>query len=157
MNVNNHPLYETWANMIQRCTNPNRKDYKNYGARGIIVCDRWRSVKPRTSGFLAFVADMGERPPNKSLDRVNNDGNYEPSNCRWATRREQILNSRADILIAVRAHADKKRAQTHCKRGHLLSGDNLYFKNNMRYCRTCRRAIDKYLYYKKQFPIETYL
>ena len=79
--------YGRWALMWQRCTNPNHKGYKNYGGRGITVCERWDS-------FKNFYADMGEAPEGRSLDRINNDGNYEPSNCRWATRKEQAQNSR---------------------------------------------------------------
>lgn len=78
--------YYIWAAMIQRCTNPKSRDYKLYGAIGISVCDRWRN------SFEAFLADMGERPDGRSLDRVDNDGNYEPSNCRWATAVEQARN-----------------------------------------------------------------
>lgn len=79
--------YNSWANMIQRCTNPNKADYKNYGARGIQVCERW-------SFFENFLADMGECPPGLSIDRINNDGNYDPTNCHWATPKGQANNSR---------------------------------------------------------------
>lgn len=81
--------YRIWSSMIQRCCNPNHRGYKNYGGRGIKVCLEWRD-------FRTFFADMGKRPSSKySLDRFpNNDGNYEPSNCRWATRLQQVLNSR---------------------------------------------------------------
>ncbi len=81
-------LYATWSSMIQRCTNPNAKNYKWYGGRGITVCERWRS-------FENFAADMGDRPGRGySIDRINNNGNYEPGNCRWATQSEQVRNSR---------------------------------------------------------------
>lgn len=80
--------YHSWDAMLQRCTNPNHKAYKNYGGRGIAVCDRWRD-------FEAFLADMGEPPEGLTLDRYpNNDGNYEPENCRWATREEQNAGRR---------------------------------------------------------------
>ena len=81
------PTYMSWAAMIQRCTNPNSAKYKTYGARGIGVCERWRS-------FVNFLADMGERPFNKTLDRVDNYKGYELSNCRWATPSEQQKNLR---------------------------------------------------------------
>lgn len=78
--------YRSWGSMIARCSNPNLKEWRNYGGRGIEVCDRWKR-------FPNFLADMGNRPLNKSLDRwPDPDGNYEPSNCRWATRSEQRTN-----------------------------------------------------------------
>lgn len=81
--------YNTWDAMIQRCTNPNCKAYYNYGARGITVCSEWRG------SFMTFLRDMGNKPsPELTLERVNNDGNYEPSNCKWATRKEQQGNRR---------------------------------------------------------------
>lgn len=82
-----HPLYHTWENMRQRCYNPKHTAYKWYGARGIKVCERWNN-------FANFVADVGERPDGMSLDRINPNGNYEPSNVRWATQSGQIRNSR---------------------------------------------------------------
>jgi hypothetical protein len=83
----NHPLYQTWSTMRTRCYNPKSISYPNYGARGIRVCERWRK------SFKAFVDDMGPRPtPKHTLDRIDRDGDYEPSNCRWATRKQQMRN-----------------------------------------------------------------
>lgn len=83
------PEYRTWYSMKRRCLNSNNKFYKYYGGRGIIVCDRW------LNSFENFLEDMGERPnPELSIDRINNDGNYEPNNCRWATQKEQMAHIR---------------------------------------------------------------
>lgn len=85
MSLQEKRLYWVWAAMIQRCHNPRNKGHRNYGAKGIRVCDRWRS-------FDAFKADMGLPGPGLSLERSDSRGNYEPSNCRWATRKEQNSN-----------------------------------------------------------------
>jgi hypothetical protein len=92
------PEYDVWSGMLQRCTNPRDDAYANYGGRGITVCDRWRN------DFAAFLEDMGPRPsPQHSIDRRDNDGNYEPGNCRWATRMEQASNRRNSLRIPVGA------------------------------------------------------
>ena len=88
-----HPLYRTYQGMIRRCYCPNDKAFVNYGARGIEVCLRWQV------DFWAFVADMGERPDGCSIDRIDNDDNYSPLNCRWATHSEQMSNSRPPYAL----------------------------------------------------------
>lgn len=88
------PTYHSWVGMIQRCTNPKRGSYKHYGGRGITVCKRWQK-------FENFLADMGIRPLERTLDRKNTNGNYTPSNCRWATPEEQARNSRQSIPITL--------------------------------------------------------
>jgi hypothetical protein len=92
-----HPLYVAWQHMHGRCRQPSHKDFRNYGARGITVCDRWTG----RGGFGRFLADMGDRPtPDHSLDRIDNDGPYAPENCRWASRLEQNHNRRPLLILS---------------------------------------------------------
>lgn len=85
------PTYNSWRSMHDRCKTKKGKIFKYYGARGITVCERWKT-------FESFLEDMGERPSmHYSLDRIDNDGNYEPGNCRWATRTQQASNTRPHL------------------------------------------------------------
>jgi len=86
------PTFKSWDTMRQRCNNPNDKKYRHYGGRGIVVCERW-------SDFENFLADMGEKPDGMTIDRIDNDGNYEPGNCRWATLVQQARNKRNNVML----------------------------------------------------------
>jgi hypothetical protein len=89
------PEYKAWADLLQRCDNPNEPAYEDYGLRGISYCGRWKK-------FENFFADMGQRPgPSYSIERDDVNGNYEPSNCRWATKKEQANNTRANRMITI--------------------------------------------------------
>lgn len=85
-------LYNIWSTMKQRCNNPKDKAYKRYGGRGIKICDRWNT-------FANFLADVGDPPSGLSLDRIDNNGNYEPGNCKWSTRKEQQNNMRTNTFL----------------------------------------------------------
>jgi len=89
----NTPAYVTWCNMKQRCYNQNDERYPDYGGRGITICDRWRN------SFENFLADMGERTKGEVIDRIDNNGNYEPENCRWMTYKVNNRNKRNTTLI----------------------------------------------------------
>jgi len=88
------PTYQSWSNMYSRCYNSKARGFHNYGGRGITICDKWRT-------FELFLQDMGERPENTSLDRIDVNGNYEPGNCRWATRTEQNRNKSNNRILTI--------------------------------------------------------
>ena len=86
------PTWNVWQSMLRRCETPSATYYRHYGGRGITVCQRWKK-------FEHFLADMGERPPGLELDRINNDGNYEPKNCKWSSKYDQCNNRRCNRII----------------------------------------------------------
>jgi hypothetical protein len=86
------PTYFSWASMRRRCTLKSHRQYKDYGGRGITVCARWMV-------FANFLADMGERPIGKTIDRIDGDKGYEPSNCKWSTRLEQNQKRRGNVYV----------------------------------------------------------
>jgi len=90
--MSNTPIYKAWQAMHDRCKNLKNRHYKNYGGRGITVCDRWQE-------FSSFLADMGMRPKGFEVDRRDNDGPYSPENCRWVTRRANLNNRRLNNLV----------------------------------------------------------
>lgn len=125
------PTYSSWAAMKERCLKPSHHAYGRYGGAGIRICDRWMR-------FENFLADMGERPSAEhSLDRVDPNGDYEPGNCRWATRKEQRDHRRS-----------LKPPRAHCQRGHEFTEENTYWapgRNGQprRGCWPCRRASER--------------
>lgn len=120
------PEYGVWAQMIQRCHNPKDRGFGNWGGRGIVVCGRWRR------SYRAFIADMGRRPQGVtpagravySIDRINNDGDYEPGNCRWATQSAQAKNRRP-VRPAVRKAAEAAGVTCQAIRYRLSKGLSL--------------------------------
>ena len=98
---NPHPLYSTWRGVKSRCYNKNNPSYHRYGGRGITMCDRW------FNDFHAFISDMGERPPNFTLERIDNNLGYSPENCKWATIKEQLLNRRNTVLLTIEGNVYK--------------------------------------------------
>ena len=115
------PEYQPWLSMIQRCENPNNPSFRLYGARDIRVVESWRK-------FENFYADMGPRPsPRHSIDRIDNDGNYEPGNCRWATRTEQSRNRRNNRVIE---YGGQKKCLAEWNSESCLGGDILKHRIN---------------------------
>lgn len=93
------PEYVTWISMKARCYNLKNKEYKNYGGRGIKICDRWLNGDGKKSGYECFLLDMGRRPEHHSIDRIDNNGDYEPANCQWASNVTQALNKRNNRYV----------------------------------------------------------
>lgn len=89
------PIYKIWEAMRRRCNNPQDEQFHRYGGRGIKVCQSWQE------SFANFYADMGDIPPKFTIERTNNDGDYEPSNCHWASRKEQARNTRRNHLVTI--------------------------------------------------------
>ena len=87
------PTYNSWVNMVSRCHKPYSAKYPNYGAKGIFVCDAWRN------SFADFLKDMGERPPNTTIDRIDGTKGYDKENCRWASIKDQQRNTKANRII----------------------------------------------------------
>lgn len=125
-----HPLYHLYHDMRRRCTHPGHKRYADYGGRGIRVCDAW------LEDFWQFVADVGERPEGKTrggraywqLDRIDNDGNYDPGNVRWASPSQQASNQRI------------RSRHTVCRRQHPMTVENTYvYPSGDTRCRECSR------------------
>lgn len=125
-------IYATWWGMRKRCYNPKHTSFKDYGGRGIVVCDEW------VDDFLQFVRDMGERPSEQhSLDRKDNDGPYSPANCRWATASEQVQNRRLAKICRNKLHP--------------MSGDNVYTEpSGCRKCRTCLSVTSRKKYLRRR-------
>lgn len=116
------PVYNAYKTMIARCHNQSSAGFSNYGGKGIAVCQRWRD------SFENFYADMGARPAGCSIDRIDGHGNYEPSNCRWATAQEQSRN---------RDYARKDC----CIHGHKLTMDNIYLgSRGQKNCKACAKG-----------------
>lgn len=112
-----HPLYKAYIMMKQRCTNPANEKFPRYGGRGISVCERWLGV----DGFSNFLADMGDRPEGYSLDRIDNDGNYELANCRWASPSLQGMNKNSEHTGVTYTRATKTwRAEMKVNKKYVL-------------------------------------
>jgi hypothetical protein len=109
--------YKSWSQMKNRCSNSKYVEFEFYGGRGIKCCDRWMS-------FDAFLEDMGERPEGKTLDRINQNGNYEPENCRWATPKEQSRNTRRNVVVSI--DGESKTVAEWCENPNAAKDKTIY-------------------------------
>lgn len=129
--------WQTWMSMKQRCYDIKIPNYKDYGGRGIKVCDRW------LNSFEAFLNDMGRRPSGLSIDRIDNNGNYEPSNCKWSTRKEQA-NNRRKIL---------KTKKSISEWGDYLQMSKKVIRNRLKYGWPIESVLHKYRYNRWHKPL----
>ena len=139
------PTYKAWDGMLQRCTNINSDKYKGYGGRGIVVCEQWKD-------FRIFLKDLGIRPAGTSLDRINNSKGYEPSNCRWATAKEQALNRTTttkltmdDVTLSITEWADIFGIDRSTITKRLAAGWSVEKAISFKVRKQKKRNIDKYL------------
>lgn len=136
------PSFNSWNSALSRCSNKNHHAWDRYGGRGIRMCERWAVGPDR---FANFLADMGERPEGTTLDRIDSDGDYEPSNCRWATRKEQANNTRRSAAqIPVEGDTRWERRQRRMKDAFVEKVDrNAVFERDAWTCQLCGGAIDR--------------
>ena len=122
-----HREYTCWKHMMQRCLQPNTPKFDRYGGRGITVCNRWQV-------FENFFEDMGEMPIGSTIDRIDNNGNYEPNNCRWATRLQQANNVERNVYIELNG---RKQTVSQWARELSLSTQQIFYRLNNGWSPSC--------------------